>query len=97
MSDRLLRCTVCREDAEPRRLQVCYECEARFHMSMRADGSERDCGAPLLSNACGISVACDPCIDRMERETGYVVAVRSQVGPASAERTGVGRSERGEP
>ena len=61
-----LRCTVCDQPAERRALAECAECGGWFHLALRADLGA-NCGAPLISGNCGVSVACEPCLQRIER------------------------------
>lgn len=62
------RCAVCSLDAARPQLTPCDECGRWFHLGTWADDRSTNCGAPLIGSACGVSVACDRCIECLERE-----------------------------
>jgi hypothetical protein len=70
-----LRCSICDRPAERRALAGCVECGGWFHLALRADLGV-NCGAPLISENCGVSVACEPCIGRIEAAGGAAARVR---------------------
>lgn len=60
------RCGVCGQEIEPTRDAMCDECQRPFHLNLRTDLDEASCGAAYVGAACGMSVYCDGCGERLE-------------------------------
>lgn len=60
-------CSICGQaEADPRNIQVCFECGELFHLNPRNDQPGIDCGDAWIGESLGLEYVCQRCIDRLQ-------------------------------